>query len=60
MLQGHLDLPLFRLKRIRLHGLDLSTKHVVIDSREPEMKKAAHLRSPVDLSEIKSLLFMCL
>ncbi|EAS6485268.1 hypothetical protein D4S77_17685 [Salmonella enterica] len=26
-------------ERVRLHGLDLSTKHVVSDSREPEMKK---------------------
>jgi hypothetical protein len=25
--------------RVRLHGLDLSTKHVVSDTREPEMKK---------------------
>ncbi|EDW7379500.1 hypothetical protein CJF03_001357 [Salmonella enterica subsp. enterica serovar Alachua] len=30
-----------RGNRIRLHGLDLSTKHVVSDTREPEMKKAA-------------------
>ena len=29
------------LKRVRLHWLDLSTKHVADDSREPEMKKAA-------------------
>lgn len=28
-------------ERVRLHGLDLSTKHVVIDSREPEIKKLA-------------------
>ncbi|MLR11049.1 hypothetical protein DRK89_12960 [Salmonella enterica subsp. enterica] len=26
-------------ERVRLHGLDLSTKHVVSDIREPEMKK---------------------
>ncbi|MBD9990210.1 hypothetical protein FOT49_10070 [Citrobacter freundii] len=26
-------------ERVRLHGLDLSTKHVVSDTREPEMKK---------------------
>ena len=25
------------LKRVRLHGLDLSTKHVADDSREPEI-----------------------
>jgi hypothetical protein len=29
------------MKRVRLHGLDLSTKHAVIDSREPEIEKAA-------------------
>jgi hypothetical protein len=28
-------------EKVRLHGLDLSTKHVADDSREPEMKKAA-------------------
>lgn len=27
------------LEKVRLHGLDLSTKHVVDDSREPENKK---------------------
>lgn len=31
--------------RIRLHELDLSTKHVVDDSREPEKEKAAQVRS---------------
>lgn len=28
-------------KRVRLHGLDLSTKHVVDDPREPEIEKPA-------------------
>jgi len=32
-------------RRIRLHGLDLSTKHEVSDTREPEMKKATQMRS---------------
>ncbi|MGY6357993.1 hypothetical protein, partial [Citrobacter amalonaticus] len=32
-------------EKVKLHGLDLSTKHEVIDSREPEMKKAA-MRQP--------------
>lgn len=36
------------LKRVRLHGLDLSTKHVADDSREPEMKKAAKRQPTVD------------
>ena len=46
--------PIFRmalcvcLKRVRLHGLDLSTKHVADDSREPEMKKAAKRQPTVD------------
>jgi len=31
------------LKRNRLHGLDLSTKHVVIDSREPENLKGRQM-----------------
>ncbi|HAU5652470.1 TPA: hypothetical protein JD325_002871 [Citrobacter freundii] len=33
------------MKRVRLHGLDLSTKHVADDSREPEIEKATQMRS---------------
>ncbi|EDQ1420536.1 hypothetical protein GPM40_003461 [Salmonella enterica] len=29
----------FHLKRVRLHGLDLSTKHAMSDTREPEYEK---------------------
>ncbi|EPZ4371913.1 hypothetical protein ACXMSV_003603, partial [Salmonella enterica subsp. salamae serovar 42:b:e,n,x,z15] len=29
----------FHLKRVRLHGLDLSTKHTISDIREPEYEK---------------------
>lgn len=47
-----------RGKRIRLHGLDLSTKHAVSDTREPEMKKATQMH---DLNEnnndLKCVLF---
>ncbi|EDA7583117.1 hypothetical protein A3V68_18820, partial [Salmonella enterica subsp. enterica serovar Louisiana] len=33
------------MKGVRLHGLDLSTKHVADDSHGPEMEKATHMRS---------------
>ncbi|ECE9180954.1 hypothetical protein GWZ38_08775 [Salmonella enterica subsp. enterica] len=33
------------IKGGRLHGLDLSTKHVTDDSHEPEMRKATQTRS---------------
>ncbi|POT74629.1 hypothetical protein C3378_20095 [Klebsiella michiganensis] len=33
------------LKRVRLHGLDLSTKHVEDDPREPEIEKPAVKRA---------------
>ena len=30
--------------KVRLHGLDLSTKHVVFDSREPDIWRALRKR----------------
>ena len=32
-------------ERVRLHGLDLSTKHVEDDPREPEIEKPAFKRA---------------
>ncbi|HAU5688487.1 TPA: hypothetical protein QHO33_004601 [Citrobacter freundii] len=32
------------MKGVRLHGLDLSTKHVVFDSREPDIWRALRKR----------------
>ncbi|HAT3814132.1 hypothetical protein RQN31_24400 [Citrobacter freundii] len=31
------------MKKVRLHGLDLSTKHAVSDTHEPENEKGRHM-----------------
>jgi hypothetical protein len=44
-----------RGNRLRLHGLDISTKHVTDDSRDPEIKKPRYYGAVNRIIKFKSL-----